>query len=66
MGLCLIVSLERLLDGSMLKQRWWAVFNPSLPIHSFSTFFLYPGFPVWYSYNLIQRGHYLLRIPDIY
>ena len=27
MGHCLIESLERVLDGSMLKQRMWAVIN---------------------------------------
>ena len=37
MDRCLIESLERLFDGSMLKQRMWAVFNLFL-LQSDSTF----------------------------
>ena len=52
-GHCLIGSLERLLDGSMLKQRMWAVFYPSLLFYSVSTSFFVE---VFWSGTVIKRS----------
>ena len=75
-GHCLIGSLERLLDGSMLKQRMWAVFYPSLLFYSVSTSFFVE---VFWSGTVIKRslhveflsisfdsGHQILPCSDVH
>ena len=54
------LQVERFLDGSILKQRMWIVFNPSLLFILFQPFFC-QGFLVWYGTVTKKSLHVNLR-----